>query len=89
MLHLPHRLPTVFQHAQHCGRAKGSPCWLDLPPLLLTPPTLSQPAPSLRAAIGDMFDVSTSPNEPLLFPLHHANLDRSAMMWQAAGGLAG
>lgn len=38
----------------------------------------------INNTIGDMFDVSTSPNEPLLFPLHHANLDRSAMMWQAA-----
>ncbi|KAL4430833.1 hypothetical protein ABPG75_006089 [Micractinium tetrahymenae] len=39
-------------------------------------------------AIGDMFDVSTSPNEVLLFPIHHANLDRSAMMWQAAASKA-
>ncbi|KAI7837734.1 hypothetical protein COHA_008456 [Chlorella ohadii] len=34
-------------------------------------------------SIGDMFDVSTSPNEPLMFPIHHANLDRSNMLWQA------
>ncbi|KAL4429046.1 hypothetical protein ABPG77_006085 [Micractinium sp. CCAP 211/92] len=55
----------------------GGPTW---PPADVD----SAPPAARRAAIGDMFDVSTSPNEPLLFPLHHANLDRSAMMWQAA-----
>ncbi|KAI9023181.1 hypothetical protein DFJ74DRAFT_668055 [Hyaloraphidium curvatum] len=32
-------------------------------------------------ASGDMKDTVTSPNEPLLFFLHHANLDRSARIW--------
>jgi hypothetical protein len=34
------------------------------------------------AAKGDLYDVTTSPNELLLFSLHHANLDRSALTWQ-------
>jgi hypothetical protein len=33
--------------------------------------------------MGDIFDVATSPNEPLLFWTHHANIDRNAMTWQA------
>lgn len=32
---------------------------------------------------GDFADVGTSPNEIMLFPMHHANLDRSVMDWQA------
>jgi hypothetical protein len=30
-----------------------------------------------------MKDVTTSPNEVLIFLLHHANVDRSNMIWQA------
>ncbi len=33
--------------------------------------------------LGDMTDVTTSPNEPLVFLLHHANIDRSNRIWQA------
>jgi hypothetical protein len=32
---------------------------------------------------GDMTDASTGPNDPLVFMLHHANVDRSNMIWQA------
>lgn len=35
-----------------------------------------------------MYDVTTSPNELLLFPLHHANVDRSALTWQHAAAAA-
>lgn len=37
---------------------------------------------------GDFFDVAFSPNELLLFSSHHANLDRSAMIWQARAAAA-
>lgn len=33
---------------------------------------------------GDFNDITTAPNEVLLFMLHHANLDRSHMIWQKA-----
>lgn len=57
--------------------------WLCPPHRRCCPPTQIRPvAPARPADIGDMFDVSTSPNEPLMFPIHHANLDRSNMLWQ-------
>lgn len=37
---------------------------------------------------GDFFDVATSPNELLLFSAHHANVDRSALIWQARAAAA-
>lgn len=33
---------------------------------------------------GDFFDLATSPNEVLLFFLHHANIDRNNMIWQVS-----
>jgi hypothetical protein len=39
--------------------------------------------PGLNITMGDMMDVSTSPNDPL-FAFHHTNLDRMNMHWQRA-----
>ena len=41
-----------------------------------------------RAAFGDMMDVATSPNKLLLFAAHHANIDRSNMIWMARAAKA-
>jgi len=37
-----------------------------------------------NSTMGDMTDVATSPSEALMFMMHHANIDRSAMHWQRA-----
>lgn len=34
--------------------------------------------------LGDAKDLSTSPNEPMLFMAHHANIDRLWMIWKKA-----
>lgn len=50
-----------------------------------TPKCFKPLVSNCAAAQGDIFDVATSPNEMLLFATHHANIDRSAMIWQVRG----
>lgn len=52
-------------------------------PLLHTIPHLFVGGGSWDGYQGDFADVATSPNEFLLFMTHHANTDRSNMIWQA------